>query len=35
MQRKQESNVLIMRNMVGPEDLDEDLESEIAGKSDH
>jgi len=32
MQRKQASNILILRNMVGTEDVDEDLETEITGK---
>jgi half-pint family poly-U binding splicing factor len=31
MQRKQESKILILRNMVGVEDVDEELESEISG----
>ena len=35
MQRKQEPKAPILRNMVGPEDVDEDLESEITGKIDH
>lgn len=29
MQRKPESTILILRNMVGPEDLDDELETEI------
>ena len=29
MKRKQESKVIILRNMVGPDDVDEDLENEI------
>ena len=31
MQRKAESMILILRNMVGPEDVDDDLEIEITG----
>lgn len=32
MQRKPESTILILRNMVGPEDLDDELETEITGE---
>ena len=31
MQRKHESNILILRNMVGPDDVDSELENEITG----
>ena len=32
MNRKSETNVLILRNMVGPDDVDDELENEITGK---
>lgn len=32
MQRKQASPIVILRNMVGPEDVDEDLQIEITGQ---
>ena len=31
MQRKHESSILILRNMVGPDDVDSELENEITG----
>ena len=34
-QRRLESRVCVLRNMVGPEDVDDTLEQEITGKERH